>query len=247
MSLLPGARSARRGPGTCARCSHSPGGRGAHRGSWSCPSAARAARISEAPARRSPISTSAPLSRDGPAMAAWCVVDQLDVGAHLAQLAEPLEAVLEDRLVDARRARRPGSAARTVGGWRSVARPGYGAVSMSAARKPPAQQRACRRRRSCPCRRSIPHPDALERSRGTPRGGRTARVRAGRVPPVTAAATTNVPASIRSGMTAVVGAAQAPLAVDLDRVRVGPLDLGAHLAAGTRSGRRPRAPGRRAG
>ena len=48
-------------------------------------------------------------------------------------------------------------------------------------------------------------------------------------PPVTAAATMNVPASIRSGDDAVLGAAQALAALDLDRVRVRPLDLGAHL------------------
>ena len=103
-----GARSWRRGPGTCARCSHTPGERGAHRGSWSCPSAASAARISEAPARRSPISTSAPWRRVGPEIAGVAAVDDVGPGAHPVELREPLEAVLEDRLVDVRDAGRLG-------------------------------------------------------------------------------------------------------------------------------------------
>ena len=48
-------------------------------------------------------------------------------------------------------------------------------------------------------------------------------------PPVTAAATTNVPASIRSAMTRCSAPAQPTLAFDDDRVGRRALDLGAHL------------------
>ena len=48
-------------------------------------------------------------------------------------------------------------------------------------------------------------------------------------PPVTAAATTNVPASMRSGDDPVLRAPEAPAALHLDGVGGRPLDLGAHL------------------
>ena len=82
-SLLRGARSWRRGPGTCARCSHTPAGRGAHRESSTSPSAASAARISEAPARRSPISTSAPWSGVRPVDRGVLRVDDVDPSAPI--------------------------------------------------------------------------------------------------------------------------------------------------------------------
>ena len=72
------------------------------------PSAASAARISEAPARRSPISTSAPWSGVRPVDRGVVAVGDVDPGAHPVELGEPLEAVLEDRLVDVRRAGRLG-------------------------------------------------------------------------------------------------------------------------------------------
>ena len=58
-------------------------------------------------------------------------VRDLDLGAHAAKLAEPLQAVLENRLGDVAVASAWVSSTH-VGGWRSVARPGYGCVSMSA-------------------------------------------------------------------------------------------------------------------
>ena len=52
------------------------------------------------------------------------VVADLHAGAHPAQLLHPLEAVLEDRLVDAAACRAAWVSSTAVGGWRSVARPG---------------------------------------------------------------------------------------------------------------------------
>ena len=51
-------------------------------------------------------------------------VDDVDLGAHPAQLGHPLEPVLEDRLVDVRGAPRAWVSSTEVGGWRSVASPG---------------------------------------------------------------------------------------------------------------------------
>ena len=67
--------------------------------------------MSEAPARRSLISTSAPCRRAGPVIDGVVVVVDLDRGAHRAQLRQPLEAILEDRLVDRLVPAAPGSAA----------------------------------------------------------------------------------------------------------------------------------------
>ena len=85
---------------------------------------------------------------------------------------------------------------------------------------------------------SVPHDDAdagpPERSRGTRRGGRT-----GRLSRVMLAAGDGAGDDERAGLDAVghdavLRAAQPLAALDLDRVGVGPLDLGAHLAGGTR-------------
>ena len=68
--------------------------------------------MSDAPARRSPISVSAPCSLLGPVISAWWASAISICAPELAELREPLEPVLEDRLVDARGARWPGSAGR---------------------------------------------------------------------------------------------------------------------------------------
>ena len=129
------ARSWRRDRGTCARCSHTPGERGAHRGWSSSPSAASAARISEAPARRSPISTSAPWSAARAADRRVVVVRRCrprrPSGAARSSHSRRSSKIVSWTSADAAA---PGSAGRRSAAGGRWPGPGYGAVSMSAAR-----------------------------------------------------------------------------------------------------------------
>src|SRR6476659_5579634 len=162
------------------------------------PSAARAARISDAPARRSPISTSAPTSRAGPWIVAWCASGISTVAP-----------IRRTSLSHSRRSSKIASwtcdtpvaweSSTDVGGWRSVARPGYGAVSMSVALYVPAP-------RPEPSTSMVSAPQPIPtptRSAAEMNAARWSHEAPSSVicPPVTAAAVMNVPASMRSGMT----------------------------------------------
>ena len=74
-----------------------------------------------------------------------------------------------------------------------------------------------------------------------------ARASLGSDPPVTAAATTKVPASIRSGDHVVLGAAEPRATPSISIVSGRSARLRRPSSGGRRSGRRPRAPGRPAG
>ena len=78
--------------------------------------------MSVAPARRSAMSHLGAVERGRPGDARAALVEQLDIGAHLHELAGVVDAVLEDRLVDRRDAVAPGSAGRKAAPgsrWRS--------------------------------------------------------------------------------------------------------------------------------
>ena len=169
-SLLRGARSWRRGPGTCARCSHTPGERGAHRGSSVVAvGGERGEDQRGAGPQVADLDVRAVERRR--ARRSWRgAVSTMSIRAPIRRSSrQPLEAVLEDRLVDVRGARSPGSAGRDVGGWRSVARPGYGAVSMSHGRKPPVAQAVAVDLDRCPARTTTATPARSRTSRSAPR------------------------------------------------------------------------------
>ena len=158
------------------------------------------------------------------------------------QLGQPLEAVLEDRLVDRATCRWPGSAARRSAAGGPSRGPGRARSRCRTAgsRRPSRPRRVDldrgRRRRTGHAgplehveeRAHVVARRALERDLAAGDRGRHEE-RAG-LDPV--------------GHDVVLGAAQAALAVDLDRVRVACARRRRPSSGGTRSGRRPPAPGR---
>ena len=111
------------------------------------------------------------------------VVGDVDLGAHPAELGQPLEAVLEDRLVDVRGARRLGQQdATSAAGGRSRG-PGRARSRCRPARKPAGAERRRRRPRSCRRRSATPTParssDVEERRQVVARRARQGDLAAG--------------------------------------------------------------------
>ena len=196
------------------------------------PSAARAARMSEAPARRSPISTSAPDEARRPVDGRVVRVGHLDVGTHPARPRRATRGGPRRSPRGRATCRSPASAGRrsVAGGrWRGPD------TARSRCRTRGSRRRAGRSRRPRWCR--VPHemPTPTRPSVST----NAARCSHGAPSRVSAAAGHGRRDDERAGLDAVgddavLGTAQPLAALDLDRVGVGPLDRGAHLPAGTR-------------
>ena len=181
--------------------------------------------MSEAPARRSPISSSAPRRCAGPVIGRVMPSSTSTEAPIVPQVREPFEAVLEDRLVDAARPARLGE--QHAGGRLEVGRETRersrrdvrGDVVDRCPLTPRTSMRSSVRLTSTPTRSSV--------SRKVPRSAQGAPLS------VTFATRDRCRDDERAGLDAigddvVGGTAQAPSALDLDRVGRRPLDLGAH-------------------
>ena len=115
-----------------------------------------------------------------------------------------------------------------VGGWRSVASPGYGAVSMSTARRSPARRPVASISIESALH-EIGTPTRPKISISAPTWSHAAFSSVSR-PPVTAAATRNVPVSIRSETTVWSAPRRRFRPCTSIDVRGRPLHLGTHLA-----------------